>query len=144
MGFTFKHWVLRLVVLKRIAVLKTLICNIFLKSVYRVKVCRLSCAFGGTVCLKYEIVDGFPKWLYHIFIKTSNFDIQPLRMCSSRCFLNWHSVITNSNIFFFQISYIESNNNGQNSGSLNMPFWHACTELSMLSTNFLDSTHILC
>ena len=57
-------------------------------------------------------------------------------------FLNWHSVITNSNIFFFQISYIESKNNGQHSGSLNMPFWHVCTELSMLSTNFLDSTRI--
>ena len=23
---------------------------------------RLSCAFGGTVCLKTEIVDGFPNW----------------------------------------------------------------------------------
>ena len=55
-------------------------------------------------------------------------------------FLNWHSVITNSNIF--QISYIESKNNGQNSSSLNMPFWYVCTELSMLSTNFLDSTRI--
>ena len=58
-------------------------------------------------------------------------------------FLKWHSVITNSN-FFFQISYIESKNNWQNcySGSLNMPFWHVCTKLSMLSTNFLDSTRI--
>ena len=56
-------------------------------------------------------------------------------------FLNWHSVITNSNIYF-QILYTESKNNGQNSGSLNMPFWHVCTELSMLSTNFLDSTRI--
>ena len=55
-------------------------------------------------------------------------------------FLNWHSFITNSNIF--QISYIESKNNGLNSGSLNMPFWHVCTELSMLSTNFIDSTRI--
>ena len=55
-------------------------------------------------------------------------------------FSNWHSVITNSNIF--QISFIESKNNGQNSGSLNMPFWHVCTELSMLSTNFLDRTRI--
>ena len=62
MGFTFKNWVLKLAVLKRIAVLKTLICNIFFKSVYRVKVYRLSCAFGGTVCLKTEIVDGFPNW----------------------------------------------------------------------------------
>ena len=43
---------------------------------------------------------------------------------------------------FFQISYIESKNNGQNSCSLSFPFWHVCTELSMLSTNFLDSTHI--
>ena len=56
-------------------------------------------------------------------------------------FLNWDSVITNNNIFF-QISYIESKNNEQHSGSLNMPFWHGCTELSMLSTNFLDSTRI--
>ena len=55
-------------------------------------------------------------------------------------FLDWHSVITNSNIIFFQISCIESKNNGQNSGYLNMPFWHVCTELSMLSTNFLDGT----
>ena len=55
-------------------------------------------------------------------------------------FLNWHNVITYSNIF--SISYIESKNNGQNSGSLNMPFWHLCTELSMLSTNFLDITRI--
>ena len=62
MGFTFKYWVLKLAVLKRIAVLRTLICNIFSKSVYRVNVCRLSCAFGGTVCVKNEIVDGFPKW----------------------------------------------------------------------------------
>ena len=51
------------------------------------------------------------------------------------------SVITNSN-FFLQISYRESKKNRQNSGSLNMPFWHVCTELSMLSTNFLDSTRI--
>ena len=56
-------------------------------------------------------------------------------------FLNWHSAITNSNIVF-QISYIESKYNGQNSGSLNMPFWHVCSKSSMLSTNFLDSTRI--
>ena len=62
MGFTFKYWVLKLAVLKRIAVLKTLICNLFSKSVFRVKVYRLPCAFGGTVCLKTEIVDGFPNW----------------------------------------------------------------------------------
>ena len=55
-------------------------------------------------------------------------------------FLNWHSVITNS--IFFQISYIESKKNRQNSGSLNMPFWHVCTELIVLSTNFLDITRI--
>ena len=55
MEFTFKYWVLKLAVPKRIAVLKTLICNIILKSVYRVKVCRLSCAFGGTVCLKIKL-----------------------------------------------------------------------------------------
>ena len=61
MGFTFKYCVLKLAVLKRIAVLKTLICNIFFKSVYRVKVYRLSCAFGDTVCLKTETVDGFPN-----------------------------------------------------------------------------------
>ena len=36
-------------------------------------------------------------------------------------FLNWHSIITNS-IICFQISYIESKKNRQNSGSLNMPF----------------------
>ena len=54
-GFTFKYWVLKLAVMKRIAVLKTLICNIFFKSVYRVKVCWLSYAFGGTVCLKMKL-----------------------------------------------------------------------------------------
>ena len=54
-GFTFKYWVLKLAVLKRIAVLKTLICNVFFKSIYKVKVCRLSCAFGGTVCLKIKL-----------------------------------------------------------------------------------------
>ena len=61
--------------------------------------------------------------------------------CAQAGVLNWHSVITNSNIFF-QIWYIESKNNGQNIGSLKMPFWHVCTELSMLSTKFLDSTRI--
>ena len=55
MGFTFKYWVLKVAVLKRIAVLKTLICNVFFKSVYKVKVCRLSCAFSGTVCLKIKL-----------------------------------------------------------------------------------------
>ena len=49
-------------------------------------------------------------------------------------FLNWHSVIINSNIFA-NFVYIESKNNGQNSGSLNMPFWHVRTELSILSKN---------
>ena len=67
--------VFKLAVLKIIAVLKTL----------RVKVSKLSCAFGGTVCLKV-IVDGFQKWQYHIFITMSNFDMQSLHMCSSRCF----------------------------------------------------------
>ena len=61
--------------------------------------------------------------------------------CAPVGVLNWHSVITNS-IIFFQISYIESKKNRQNSSSLNMPFWHVCTELLMLSTNFLDSTRI--
>ena len=59
MGFTFKYWVLKLAVLKRIAVLKT-ICSIFFRSVYRVKVYRLSCAFGGVqavVCI----------WWYGVF-----------------------------------------------------------------------------
>ena len=60
-GINFYILVLKLALLKIIAVLKTLICNIFFKSVYRVKVCRLSCAFGGMVCLKNEIVDGFPE-----------------------------------------------------------------------------------
>ena len=54
-GFTFKYWVFKLAVLKKIAVLKTIICNILFKSVYRVKVCRLSCAFGGMVCLKMKL-----------------------------------------------------------------------------------------
>ena len=45
-------------------------------------------------------------------------------------FLNWHSVITNSNSFSNFI-YIENKNNGQNSGSLYMPFWHVCTEFKL-------------
>ena len=55
-------------------------------------------------------------------------------------FLNWHGVITNS--IFFEISYKMSKKKRQNSSSLNMPFWHVCSELLMLSTNFLDSTRI--
>ena len=75
---------------------------------------------------------------YHFFVKLRH---AVARHVLKSVFLNWHSVITNSNIFF-QISYIEKKNNRQNSGSLNVPFWHVCTELSVLSTNFLDSTRI--
>ena len=90
MGFTFKYWVLKLALLKRIAVLKTLICNIFFYSVYRVNVCRLSCEFGGTV-YKNEIVDGFHVKLRHA--------VAP--------HVKWNSVITNSNIYFSNFVYRE-------------------------------------
>ena len=50
-------------------------------------------------------------------------------------FLNEQSVINNDDILFKFRMY--SQYNGQNSGSLNMLFPHDCTELSMLSTNFL-------
>ena len=54
-GIYFLILFLKLAVLKIIAALKTLICNIFFKSVNGVKVCRLSRAFGCTVCLKMKL-----------------------------------------------------------------------------------------
>ena len=43
---------------------------------------------------------------------------------------------------FIQISYRNRQHNGQNSGSLDMPFSHICTKLFMLSTNIWDSPRI--